>query len=266
MPLRRPAASRPRKRTRGQRPRTGRMAAHCSGVNRRCAVQTAVGEKRASWVAGVRAEGGCGRDGRDAGTRHRWAEWTRASTREDSSDRRSRLGKPSDDEDGCIGSFDVRSREPSSKLTSTTYAVEVARVTTGRRVATALVVLCVSVRARPWPRRAGRRVDCRRPGPALQDRPRHLHPSHFLAGPRHAGLLRPGPPDDVRVREAGGGAVVPGGVEAGSGLRHLLLGRGVGMGVVPERTDVAGRVAPRVRGRQEGDVAPSSVRRRSSAT
>src|SRR6188768_2679685 len=43
-------------------PLIGRIAAHCSGVNRRCAVHTAVGENRASCVAGTRGEGAWGRD------------------------------------------------------------------------------------------------------------------------------------------------------------------------------------------------------------
>ena len=65
-----------------------------------------------------------------------------------------------------------------------------------------------------------------------------------------AGVLRPGLPDDVCVREARGGPLVPRGVEARPGLRHLLLGRGVGVGLVPERADDGRGIAVRLRRRR----------------
>ena len=70
-----------------------------------------------------------------------------------------------------------------------------------------------------------------------------------------AGVLRPGLPDDVFVRQARGGAVVPRGVEARSRVRDLLLGRGVGVGLVPERADDRRGSAARVRRGAEGAVA-----------
>ena len=79
---------------------------------------------------------------------------------------------------------------------------------------------------------------------------------------RSAGVLQPGLPDDVRVREARGGAVVPRSVEARSRLRHLLLGRGVGVGIVPERADERRRSAARLCRDSEGAGAEGRTRRR----
>ena len=63
----------------------------------------------------------------------------------------------------------------------------------------------------------------------------HVHAPDLVVQQGSAGVLRPGLSDDVRVRQARGGAVVPRIVEARSELRDLLLGRSVGVGVVPER-------------------------------
>ena len=70
---------------------------------------------------------------------------------------------------------------------------------------------------------------------------------------RSAGLLRPGLPDDVRVRAARRHPLVPRSVEARPRVRDLLLGRGLGVGLVPERPDVRRPVAVRVCGHAEGD-------------
>ena len=70
---------------------------------------------------------------------------------------------------------------------------------------------------------------------------------------RSAGVLRPGLPDDVRLRAPRRGALVPRSVEARSRVRDLLLGRRLGVGLVPERPDVRRAVAVRLCGDAEGD-------------
>ena len=60
------------------------------------------------------------------------------------------------------------------------------------------------------------------------------------------------------VRQARGRAFVPRSLEARSGLRDLLLGRGVGVGLVPQRADERRGGAARVRGGPEGDLRSKS--------
>ena len=96
------------------------------------------------------------------------------------------------------------------------------------------------------------------------DRARHVHQADLLVEQGGPGVLRSGLPDDVRVREARSRAVVSRGVEARSGLRHLLLGRGVGVGVVPERADDRRGGAARVCRRAEGAVAEGAAPTRRS--
>src|SRR6187401_2349628 len=90
--------------------------------------------------------------------------------------------------------------------------------------------------------------------PDLQGRARHLYQADVVDEQGGTGVLRPGLPDDVFVCQARGRAVVPRDVEAGSGVRDLLLGRGLGVGLVPERPDDRRGIALRVRGCAEGVV------------
>ena len=85
----------------------------------------------------------------------------------------------------------------------------------------------------------------------LQDRARDVHAADLIVQQGGPGVLQPGLPDDVCVRQARGGAVVPRGVEARSQLRDLLLGRSVGVGLVPERPDDRAGGAARVHGGAE---------------
>ena len=77
----------------------------------------------------------------------------------------------------------------------------------------------------------------------LQEWSRHVLPADFFERQGSPGVFRSGLSDDVFVRQGGGGALVSRVVEARSGLRDLLLGRSVGVGLVPERTDDRGRGA-----------------------
>ena len=110
--------------------------------------------------------------------------------------------------------------------------------------------------------RPGSQVRRRPHRPPLQ-RPRHLPPPDLLDERGSAEVLRSGLPDDVRLRAARRGALVPRVVEARSELRHLLLGRGLGVGLVPERADAGRAVALRVlraaEGHQPEDVQATQV-------
>ena len=85
--------------------------------------------------------------------------------------------------------------------------------------------------------------------------PRPVHACHLLEERRGAGVLHAGHADDVRVCQGRCDPVVPRGVDRRSGLRHLPLGRGVGMGLVPEPEDGRRRCAVRVRGIAHGTLA-----------
>ena len=66
-----------------------------------------------------------------------------------------------------------------------------------------------------------------------------------MSSTRSAGVLRPGLSDDVFVAKPGR-AVVSRGVEARRRVRDLLLGRSVGLGIMPECADDGRRVSMRV--------------------
>ena len=108
--------------------------------------------------------------------------------------------------------------------------------------------------SRESPRCSRRNSEIRqRSHPALHHRPRPVPPADLHHEQGSAGVFRPGLPDDVRVRAPRRGALVPRGVEARSRLRHLLLGRRLGVGLVLERPDVGRAVAVCLRRHAEGD-------------
>src|SRR2546425_1677762 len=88
--------------------------------------------------------------------------------------------------------------------------------------------------------------------PDLQERSRHVYQTDILDEQGGAGVLRSGLSDDVRLRQGGGGTVVPRSVETRCRLRDLLLGRSVGVGVVPQRADERRGSAACVRRGAEG--------------
>ena len=99
----------------------------------------------------------------------------------------------------------------------------------------------------------------------LHHRPRPVPPPDLHQEQGSAGVFRPGLPDDVRVRAPRRDPLVPRSVEARSRVRDLLLGRRLGVGLVPERPDVGRSVAVRVRRHAEGDQPAATRRRRTSA-
>ena len=105
--------------------------------------------------------------------------------------------------------------------------------------------------------RAGRGISgrFRRRGDVLPRGARTADPADHDEVAARAAVLRPGRPDDVRVHAVAGGAFVPPGPAGGPELRDVLLGRGVGLGAVPERRDGARRRAACSREHHEGQGA-----------
>src|SRR5919109_2471687 len=91
-----------------------------------------------------------------------------------------------------------------------------------------------SGRARSW---SGSEVRCRT-HQALHDRSWSVCLEDFHLERAGAGVLQSGRPDDVCVREARCGALISRSVEERPGVRDVLLGRRLGVGIVFERTDV----------------------------
>ena len=113
---------------------------------------------------------------------------------------------------------------------------------------------------RPGATRAVSRVD-----PAPAGSARSLLLRDLLEQRGGPAVLRPGDAADVRVRQGGRGQVIPRVLDTRPRLRHLLLGRGLGLGLVSERADATPGSAPRLRRRAESARARRAARQRAGA-